>query len=55
MSRIAVVLGFIIVFFSIFAPVAIGTQLALIGVAFILLGTFIELRRIAKGLGRPED
>lgn len=50
MSRIAVTLGFIIVFFSIFASFAMGTQLSLIGVAFVVLGLFIELRRIAGHL-----
>lgn len=43
MASVAVVLGLIIVIGSLFANVLQGTQIALIGIGFILIGIFLAI------------
>ena len=50
MSSISVLIGLLIVIGSILANAIMGTQIALIGVGFILIGIFIETRKAAKAL-----
>jgi hypothetical protein len=48
MSQLAVLLGFLIVLASIFLNAFMGQQAASIGIAFILIGCFMELRKLNK-------
>ena len=46
MSRLSVIIGFLIIFAGIFGNAFQGTQISLIGIGFILLGLFIEVRKL---------
>jgi uncharacterized membrane protein YhaH (DUF805 family) len=47
MSIVIVTIGFLVVLFSVSANAFVGTQIALIGIACLLIGLFIEVRRLA--------
>jgi len=48
LASIAVLIGIVILFASIFANALMGTQIALLGIGFVLIGIYLQIRRIAS-------
>lgn len=50
LSQLVAIIGITVAFVSLLLPAFVGTQVAVVGVAFILLGAIAELVRIRKAL-----